>query len=75
MNIPTIAATTLNCSNLIATISGTAIKAYLKTIENSVKKNVFPLDLLIFMGRVSPIKIKLITLKTVPRINPLPSGF
>jgi hypothetical protein len=73
--IPKITAKRLNCSSLIAIISGTAKIIYLKYIEPRDIINVLPFDFPILNGRVSPIRTKLTILKTVPRINPFPMGF
>jgi hypothetical protein len=54
---------------------GMAIKAYLKNIEPRETKIDRPLDLPIRNGKVSAINTKLIMLKIVPRIIPLPIGF
>jgi hypothetical protein len=56
-------------------IIGTARRIYLKKMEPREKKKVLLLDLPIRRGRVSPIIIKLIILKIVPKIRPLPTGF
>ena len=72
--MPTITAKILYCSNLMPMITGTAKIIYLKNIDPREVKAALPLDLPSFMGNVSPIKMKLTILKTVPRIKPLPVG-
>jgi len=64
----------LNLTDFIAMISGIAIIANLNKREPKEKKKVFPRDIPIFKGRASPIKMKLMMLKNVPRINPLPTA-
>ncbi len=59
---------------MAATI-GIAIKPYRKKMEPKDIPIVFFLDCPIFIGRDSPIKMKLRMLKIVPRISPLPMGF
>jgi hypothetical protein len=56
-------------------INGTARRIYLKNMELRDNKKVLFLALPIRRGRVSPIIIKLIMLKIVPKISPLPTGF
>ena len=65
----------LNLTDFIAMISGIAIIANLNKREPKDKKKVFPRDLPTFIGSVSPIKMKLMMLKNVPRINPFPTAF
>ena len=74
MKIPNAAAGKLNCSYLTATIKGTASKAYLNTMDPIERRKVFFFDWDRRSGRVWAIKMKLITLKSVPRISPLPIG-
>jgi len=61
-------------SNLTATTTGTANKAYLQNIEPRERKKAFLLDLPIRRGRAWPINTKLMTLKMVPSTTPLPTG-
>ena len=72
--MPRIAADRLNCSSFKAAISGIANSRYLKIMEPIEIENVFLFDLPNFSISVLPINIKLSTLKTVPRINPLATG-
>jgi hypothetical protein len=55
-------------------INGTARRIYLKNMEPRDNKKVLLLDLPIRRGRISPMIIKLIILKIVPKISPLPTG-
>ena len=75
MKIPRIAAIKLNCSNFNAVMSGMANNRYLKMMEPMEIENVFLFDLPNLSIIVLPIKIKLRTLKTVPKIKPLATGF
>jgi len=75
MKIPQIVATILNGLNLIDTINGTANNIYLNNIDPKDNKNILPLVLLIFRVSVSPMAMKLIMLKIVPKTNPFAKGF
>jgi hypothetical protein len=54
--------------------SGIARRMYLENMEARDKKKVLFFDFPIFNGSISPMTIKLIMLKIVPKINPLPMG-
>ena len=74
IKMPKMAATKLSCSNFKAAISGIANNRYLKIMDPMEIENIFLFDLPNLSVIVLPIKIKLSTLKTVPSINPLPTG-
>jgi len=75
MKTPIIADNMWNCSNLTAITKGTANKRYRRSIENREMKKVFLLDRPSLRGSVSPMRMKLTTLKRVPNIRPFPREF